>query len=159
MPRAPGAGLPGIRSWVNQKELKRRTGAILSRMNLFYVGLHEPFGHQRRLVPRALWLPGRIAGLAFFETPHMSSIVLDRRGVTQAQIRGAAAAPARRNPDCKQDLNWIEHQALPFRTLRTHCVEHCRVLIFFGARQQRCFLVACLKLRASLGAFIQLKAL
>jgi hypothetical protein len=25
--------------------------------------LHEPFGKQRRLVPRALWLPGRIAGL------------------------------------------------------------------------------------------------
>ena len=35
--------------------------------DLFYVVLHEPLGHQRRLVPRAPWLPGGIAGLAFLK--------------------------------------------------------------------------------------------
>jgi hypothetical protein len=29
--------------------------------------LHEPFGENCRLMPRALWLPGRIAGLAFLK--------------------------------------------------------------------------------------------
>jgi hypothetical protein len=35
--------------------------------DLFGVILHEPFGKNSRLVPRAPWLPGEIAGLAFLK--------------------------------------------------------------------------------------------
>jgi hypothetical protein len=35
--------------------------------DLFHVVLHQPFGEQRRLVPRPLWLPGWIAGLPFLK--------------------------------------------------------------------------------------------
>jgi hypothetical protein len=35
--------------------------------DLFRVVLHEPFGKNSRLVPRALRLPGRVAGLAFLK--------------------------------------------------------------------------------------------
>jgi hypothetical protein len=35
--------------------------------DIFHVVLHQPLSHQRRLVPRTLWLSGWIAALAFLK--------------------------------------------------------------------------------------------
>jgi hypothetical protein len=59
---------------------------------------------------------------------HMSSIVLDRRGVRQAQIRGAAAAPANRAAD-----SWKALQAVPVSARRLMKIGWVKALII-GSR-------------------------